>query len=74
MLNLEVQVAHPPVDKREWTWSNVNSVDGSVSNPINLFRQKHNEKLANCCHVLERFLPEYLPWQQHPSEYEIQQS
>ena len=39
VLDLEVQVSHPPVDDLEWTGVHIHGVIRSISDPIHL-RQK----------------------------------
>jgi hypothetical protein len=38
VLNLEVQVTHPPIDKGEWSWLDIHGIDSTVSDPVHLLR------------------------------------
>ena len=36
VLDLEVEVAHPPINEVEWPWRYVHRVDGCVAHPVHL--------------------------------------
>jgi hypothetical protein len=45
VLNLEVQVTHPPIDKGEWPWLDIHGIDSTISDPIHLLRMIINQTI-----------------------------